>query len=59
MEKRINKADEPLNYIDILTRVQIEETILKYKPTLIFVEHDKTFVKNIATKIIDLKNWKW
>ena len=48
--------DEPLNYIDILTRVQIEEAILKYKPTLIFVEHDKTFVKNIATKIIDLKN---
>ena len=48
--------DEPLNYIDILTRVQIEEAILKYKPTLIFVEHDKTFVKNIATKIIDLTN---
>ena len=48
--------DEPLNYIDILTRVQIEEAILKYKPTLIFVEHDKTFAKNIATKIIDLKN---
>ena len=48
--------DEPLNYIDILTRVQIEEAILKYKPTLIFVEHDKTFVKNIATKIIDLEN---
>ena len=48
--------DEPLNYIDILTRVQIEEAILKYKPTLIFVEHDEIFVKNIATKIIDLEN---
>ena len=46
--------DEPLNYVDILTRVQIEEAILKYKPTLIFVEHDKTFVENIATKIINL-----
>ena len=46
--------DEPLNYVDILTRVQIEEAILKYKPTLVFVEHDKTFVKNIATKIINL-----
>ena len=47
--------DEPLNYIDILTRVQIEEAILKYKPTLIFVEHDETFVRNIETKIIYLK----
>lgn len=48
--------DEPLNYIDILTRVQIEEAILKYKPTLIFVEHDEAFIQNIATKVIDLNN---
>ena len=44
--------DEPLNYIDLITRTQIEESILKYKPTLIFVEHDETFVKNIANKIV-------
>lgn len=44
--------DEPLNYIDIITRVQIEEAILKYKPTLIFVEHDSTFIEKIATKVI-------
>ncbi len=50
--------DEPLNYIDILTRVQIEEMILKNKPTLIFVEHDETFIKNIATKIIALQENK-
>ncbi len=42
--------DEPLNYIDILTRIQIEEAILTYKPTLIFVEHDETFIKNVANK---------
>lgn len=47
--------DEPLNYIDILTRMQIEEMILKYKPTIIFVEHDETFIKNVATKIVRLK----
>lgn len=46
--------DEPFNYIDILTRVQIEDAILDYKPTLIFVEHDETFIKNVATKIINL-----
>ncbi len=49
--------DEPLNYIDILTRIQIEEAILKYKPTIIFVEHDETFIKNVATKVIHLEKY--
>ena len=35
--------DEPLNYIDVLSRVQIEEMLLKYKPAVIFVEHDRAF----------------
>ncbi len=47
--------DEPLNYIDILTREQIEDALLKYKPTLIFVEHDETFIEKVATKIISLE----
>ena len=47
--------DEPLNYIDILTREQIEDAILKYEPTLIFVEHDETFIGKVATKIIKLE----
>ena len=47
--------DEPLNYIDILTRIQIEEAILNYKPTLVFVEHDETFIGKVATKIINLE----
>lgn len=47
--------DEPLNYIDILTRIQIEEAILKYQPTLIFVEHDDTFVQKVVTKKVELK----
>lgn len=48
--------DEPLNYIDILSRVQIEEVILKYKPTLVFVEHDESFVKKVANKRIEVNN---
>lgn len=47
--------DEPLNYIDIITREQIEDTILKYNPTIIFVEHDERFIEKIATKIIKLE----
>lgn len=44
--------DEPLNYIDVLSRIQIEEMLLAYKPTMIFVEHDQTFVEAISTHIV-------
>jgi len=47
--------DEPLNFIDVLSRIQIEELILKYQPTMIFVEHDKVFSDKIATKIVNLE----
>lgn len=46
--------DEPLNYIDIISRMQIEKLILEYKPTMIFVEHDFMFNENIATKVVKL-----
>ena len=46
--------DEPLNYIDVLSRIQIEELIKEYRPTLLFVEHDRAFCDNIATKRIML-----
>ncbi|MQH43668.1 ABC-F family ATP-binding cassette domain-containing protein, partial [Escherichia coli] len=42
--------DEPLNYIDIFSRIQIEKMILEYCPTLLFVEHDDAFCNNICTK---------
>ena len=46
--------DEPLNYIDVLSRIQIEELLLEYQPTILFVEHDKIFSGNIATKFVNL-----
>lgn len=46
--------DEPLNYIDILSRMQIEQLLKDFKPTLLFVEHDKTFCEKVATKTIEL-----
>ncbi|MDF1493192.1 Lsa family ABC-F type ribosomal protection protein [Caproiciproducens sp. CPB-2] len=44
--------DEPLNFIDVLSRMQIEELLLKYRPTMLFVEHDSSFVDSIATRRI-------
>lgn len=46
--------DEPLNYIDLLSRVQIETLLLRCNPTMLFVEHDETFSAKIATKQINL-----
>lgn len=46
--------DEPLNFIDVISRMQIEELLLEYSPTVLFVEHDSEFCKNIATKIVEL-----
>lgn len=46
--------DEPLNYIDVFSRIQIEQLILDYRPTLLFVEHDEKFCDNIATKVIEI-----
>lgn len=41
--------DEPLNYMDVFSRIQIEELILRYRPTMLFVEHDRKFREKIAT----------
>lgn len=47
--------DEPLNYIDIISRMQIEELLSKTKLTIIFVEHDISFVECVATKTVEIK----
>jgi lincosamide and streptogramin A transport system ATP-binding/permease protein len=46
--------DEPLNYIDVLSRIQIEELILVHETTMIFVEHDRAFCERVATRTLTL-----
>ena len=46
--------DEPLNFIDVYSRMQIEQLINDYSPTMIFVEHDSSFQDSVATKIVSL-----
>ena len=46
--------DEPLNYIDIYCRIQIEKLIKEFGPTMIFIEHDKSFRNAVATEIVEL-----
>ena len=46
--------DEPLNYIDVFSRMQIEKLLLNYQPTMLFVEHDVRFREKIATRVVEL-----
>lgn len=46
--------DEPLNFIDVYSRIQIEQLLQKFSPTMVFVEHDSAFRDAITTKTIHL-----
>ncbi|KRM95753.1 hypothetical protein FC19_GL001230 [Liquorilactobacillus aquaticus DSM 21051] len=47
--------DEPLNYLDINNRKQIEQLITKYKPTMLIIEHDSQFLSNIGAEVLELR----
>ncbi|MGG0051576.1 Lsa family ABC-F type ribosomal protection protein [Bacillus atrophaeus] len=46
--------DEPLNFIDIYSRMQIEELIQSFNSTMVIVEHDQAFQQKVATKTISM-----
>lgn len=46
--------DEPLNYIDVFSRMQIEKLILQYEPTMLLVEHDVRFQEKVATRVVNI-----
>ena len=58
MEKNSNFLilDEPTNHIDIETRTILEDALLSYKGTLLFISHDRYFINKIATRIYDINN---
>lgn len=46
--------DEPLNFIDLFSRMQIEELIKASGATMVLVEHDRAFLDRCATRVISL-----
>ena len=50
----LHVGDEPLNYVDVLSRMQIEDLLLRCAPTLLFVEHDRVFCDRIAARVVEL-----
>lgn len=47
--------DEPLNYVDLLSRIQIEALIREFAPTMLLVEHDAAFLDTVATGTLALE----
>lgn len=46
--------DEPTNHLDIDAIAWIEEYLLEFSGTLLFVTHDRMLIRKLATRIIDL-----
>jgi ATP-binding cassette subfamily F protein uup len=46
--------DEPTNHLDIEAITWLEEFMLEYRGALLVVSHDRTFVRRLATRIVDL-----
>lgn len=50
--------DEPTNHIDIETKEILEDALIDFKGTILFVSHDRYFINKIATSILEIKDKK-
>ncbi len=46
--------DEPTNHLDLESILWLEEFLLEKKPTLLFITHDRAFLRKIASRIVEL-----
>jgi ATP-binding cassette subfamily F protein uup len=53
-EPDILVLDEPTNHLDIESIQWLENFLVRYKGTLLFVTHDRTFLRKLATRIVEL-----
>jgi ATP-binding cassette, subfamily F, member 3 len=48
--------DEPLNHLDIQARERLEQALLEFPGASITVAHDRAFMRNVATRILELRD---
>ena len=53
-DPQILLLDEPTNHLDVETIEWLEQTLLNWQGTLIFVTHDRQLVRNLATRILEV-----
>ena len=46
--------DEPTNHLDLATKQMLVQTLSKFDGTMLFVSHDRTFLRGLANKVLDL-----
>ncbi|MCE5163915.1 ABC transporter ATP-binding protein [Plesiomonas sp. PI-19] len=46
--------DEPTNHLDVDTIRWLESFLKEYKGSIVFISHDRAFIRNMATRIVDL-----
>ena len=46
--------DEPTNHLDLVTKEMLVKTLSAFEGTLLFVSHDRAFLKGLASKVLDL-----
>ncbi|HDR7661778.1 ribosomal protection-like ABC-F family protein [Bacillus wiedmannii] len=49
-------ADEPTSHLDMVGTEQLEKALLSYKGSLVLISHDREFLDNICTKIIEIED---
>ena len=50
--------DEPTNHLDIETILWLEKFLKDFQGSIVFISHDRSFIRNMATRIIDLDRGK-
>ena len=50
--------DEPTNHIDIDTKEILENALIDFDGTILFISHDRYFINKVATTIVEIKNNK-
>lgn len=48
--------DEPTNHLDIITKELFQQALLKYSGTILIVSHDRFFLDNLITRVIEIRN---
>ncbi len=58
VEPDVLLLDEPTNHLDLATIEWLEQELLKFPGTVVFVTHDRVFLQHLATRIVELdRGW--
>ena len=48
--------DEPTNHLDIESKEVLEDALLSFEGTILFISHDRYFINKLATKVVEMKD---